>query len=253
MKDHHTTKPKHGDGEKESTNRHVYLEPGAKIDFVRGIREQYETAQIDDKTYKAEQLVWTKIAAGLLLLAAGFSGWQGYLTRKAIRDAREHFIKDQRPYLWHSLLKFNLQDRPTNRLAAAVFFNNYGKSPAINRKGRGQVFFGPNALDRAQKWFDDLGNTRFTENETGSETIEPPGVDPLPDPEKPRGGYTTLMSDSIPTTEDVTYIRSHNDSVIIVEREQYFDLAGNFYWSDMCWSSLRTGVFYECRHHNELH
>lgn len=68
--------------------------------------DKYDTAQSENKTHNDKQLFWTKVAAFLLLLAAGFAGWQGYSTKKAAdaansaaRTARETLIASNRPWI----------------------------------------------------------------------------------------------------------------------------------------------------------
>jgi len=156
--------------------------------------------------------------------------------------------------MWHTLIKAApIPDQPTDRLSADMFFNNYGKSPAINRIGKGKIFFGPNALNQALQWFEQFGKRRFITDETGTATVDPPGKEPSPDPDKPHGDFTTMRSDTVPTAQDVIYIREHDDSMVIVHRMEYFDLSGNFYWSEACWRRLITGAWAGCRKHNELH
>jgi hypothetical protein len=180
-------KPDHDGGEKDSTKRRVYVEPGVQIDFVKDLKEKYDAAQSDDKTDKAKQLLWTKIAAGLLLLAAGFAGWQDCLTRAAISDAREQFVKDQRPYVW-SLEYTPTKDAPhivaNEKMWANISWVNYGKSPAIRAKGTGKIFVGPDAMQQADKWFASLGAGPLP-SEPNAETIIAPGIPS--DPEKPLG------------------------------------------------------------------
>jgi hypothetical protein len=88
-----------GSREEESTNRHVYIEPGVKIDLVDDLKEQQKAAQTDGATHQRKQLFWTKVAAALLLCTAGFSAWQAYLTHIAITESRENFQRDQRAWI----------------------------------------------------------------------------------------------------------------------------------------------------------
>jgi hypothetical protein len=247
-----TTRPKNDGGEEESTKRHVYVEPGVQIDFVKDLRAKYDATQRDDKTDKAKQLFWTRIAAGLLLLAAGFAGWQDYLTRAAIRDAREQFVKDQRPYVWifEYIDPKNVHINENEKMWINLPLINYGKSPAVRAKSTGKIFMGPDAMKQADKWFNDLG--------TGPILTEPDAVDIFPpgipsDREKPFGGYSTLMTDKVLKSGDVDYILHTEQPIAIVMRTQYYDLAGNRYWSDMCMSRFATGSYPRCLWHNELH
>jgi hypothetical protein len=63
--------PKRHEDEEKSTNRHVYVEPGAQIDFVKEVREEYRTAQNESAAQNKKQLFWTKISAFLLLVYVG--------------------------------------------------------------------------------------------------------------------------------------------------------------------------------------
>jgi hypothetical protein len=99
---HPAPQPKQNRSDNESTNRHVYIEPGARIDFVQDIKDKYDSAKRDETAQNKKQLFWTKIATVLLLLTAGFAGLQGYLTRDSIRNNTKQFQIDQRPYIWDS-------------------------------------------------------------------------------------------------------------------------------------------------------
>ncbi len=61
---------KHTEGEKESTNRHVYVEPGVQIDLVQDLKKTYQSGQADSTTHNNKQLFWTKISAALLFIVA---------------------------------------------------------------------------------------------------------------------------------------------------------------------------------------
>lgn len=151
-------KPEDDGSKKETTNRHVYIEPGAKIDFVDDLKHKYETAQGDDNAHKINQLRWTKIAAGLVLLTAGFAGWQGWSTRKAANATaraadtadrnftftQSEFRMEQRPYLSAEGIggfpEIGNDGKATGRriafetgtFKAFVIVRNIGKSPAKN-------------------------------------------------------------------------------------------------------------------------
>lgn len=153
MKNNPPPKQKQSGGEKESTNRHVYIEPGAKIDFVQDLREEYETAQSDDKTHKNRQLFWTKVAAGLLFATAGLTLWQAYSSHRTLNAIQEQFRLDQRPYI--SIIKFEIMDsivdgKPKANqafeagkpLIVNLNLKNVGKSSAINTIFHYHVIFG---------------------------------------------------------------------------------------------------------------
>ena len=67
------------------------------------------------------------------------------------------------------------------------------------------------------------------------------------------GGYSTILSDNALKPEDVNYVLHTDEPVAMVLRMQYYDLAGNRYWSDLCLSRFILGSFPHCVRHNELH
>jgi len=217
--------------------------------------EQHNTERDEDKRHARKNYVVGVLTLVIVVIYAGLTAWQGWLTRAAIRDAREHFTADQRPYVWNSGIKVGpITAGQTDRISADIFFGNYGKSPALNEKGRGKIFFGPNAKLEADKWFREQEGQRFGDNDTGSVIVLPPGVITDSSQLKPSAGsFTSIFSDGIPTADDVAYMGIHEGSIYIVHQEQYFDIAGNFYWSNMCWYNLLTKAVASCRYHNEIH
>src|SRR4051812_1385987 len=79
----HPAANEHPDSKKESTNRHVYIEPGAKIDIVDDLRKQHDTEREEDRSASKKQLFWTRLAAGLVLLYTLVTVAQAYLTRES--------------------------------------------------------------------------------------------------------------------------------------------------------------------------
>jgi hypothetical protein len=152
--------------EGDHTVRALYVEPGVQIDFVQDLKEKYDTAQGDDKTHKNKQLFWTKVAAGLLLLTAGFTGWQGYSTKKAadaatsaantanitLKDGQQRFRMEQRPYIWANPKAGNSRGVVIGSpkkdgvyvVDIAVDIKNGGRSPAIHMiTTKSEIIIGP--------------------------------------------------------------------------------------------------------------
>jgi hypothetical protein len=251
-------KPKEHGTEKESTNRHVYIEPGAKIDFVQDLKDKYETAQGDSKTHSNKQLLWTKIAAGLLLLTAGFAGLQGILTREAITNNTTQFQIDQRPYVWDSNVTdpANVKIEAGQKMWINISLINFGKAPALRSKGVAKIFFGNNALQDADEWFAALGEKPLPDDPSDTGIVVPPGIPSGEITTKSAfggGGYFTPMSDKVLTQEDVNYILHSNEAVAIVVHIQYFDAYNTRYWSNFCLSRFDTGTYPHCKRHNEMH
>jgi hypothetical protein len=72
---------------KESTKRHVYVEPGTQIDFVKDLRDKYDAAQEQNTSHSGKILFWTKVSAVLLFIYAALAAWQGHEMRKTANTA----------------------------------------------------------------------------------------------------------------------------------------------------------------------
>src|ERR1700690_1989077 len=78
---------------------------------------------------------WTTRFTGILALFAVLSFIALWIQ---LIDARNNFRRDQRPYVWPSLMDPRPME-PQKPIYVDVFFVNYGKTPAINQHGAGKV------------------------------------------------------------------------------------------------------------------
>lgn len=135
--------PNHKSGKEKPSNCHVYIDQGVKIDFVDDLREQYKTSHNYQKIQQNEQLFWTKIAAGLLLVTAIFAGWQGSSTKiaadaakSAADTAKSTLIASQGAYVTVGrkdgvVAEFvTSKDHPDENVPLIVYFQNTGHIPA---------------------------------------------------------------------------------------------------------------------------
>ena len=192
--------------------------------------------------------------AGLIVLTvyAGFTIGIWYANKKAgdaaqqaIAIANEHFQKDQRPYIWYTFVD-PFPFEPNKQLKANIYIANYGKTPAIRQIGSGAIFYGADAIQKADAWFDGLASQPYSNR--GSVNIVPPGI-----PTNHKDGlFMTAVSDQIPKDKDIAYIEKHDSGALLVMRAEYFDTAGNYYVSDMCFTRLQNGVIGHCHTHNVI-
>jgi hypothetical protein len=96
-KNNPTPTKKHSEGGEPSTNRHVFVEPGVQIDLVPDLKKTYQSSQSDSTTHNKKQLLWTQISAGLILIYAALTFWQGCLTRDISQTAIKQLSVSQRP------------------------------------------------------------------------------------------------------------------------------------------------------------
>lgn len=166
----------------------------------------------------------------------------------ALHDSRNTFIQDQRPYLMASVVKpFPLA--AGTAITVNLYWANYGKSPALGMIGRGAVFFGKDAMRRADAWFKTEANKPFPNNI--ARAIVPPGVPTGKDGDL--GNFSTFSSNSVLNAADLDFVIRNDFSAVIVSHIEYFDLSANRYWTDGCWSHFATGAIPSCPTHNEVH
>jgi hypothetical protein len=241
----------------ESTNRHVYLEPGVQIDLVKDFRQEYKAAQQDSSAHNQKELFWLKVSSGLILVYVLVTTWQACSTRKLVVTSQEtlstsesQFIKDQRPYIWISDIKM-VTPVDKQPISAKIYFANYGKSPAIRMVTTGTILFGKDAFNKADWFFDGLDNTRISDKQKSSEIIAPPGIPP--DPEKSHIFTTIQSSDLVQNADELKSLLGRDYAIVMVGRAEYFDSSGVFYRSDFCLYNLTAGPSAYCHKHNEIH
>src|SRR6266511_207045 len=103
--------PNDNGSQKETTNRHVYIEPGAKIDLVQDLRNDIKTAQADGTKQASKQLFWAKVAAFAAIGATFFVGLQGLLLQQSNRINREALQSVQRAFMGFKEIKSNRRPR----------------------------------------------------------------------------------------------------------------------------------------------
>jgi hypothetical protein len=234
---------------KESTKRHVYVEPGVQIDLVKNFRESYESAQTQNTAHNEKQLRWTKVSAALILVYAGITLWQACLTRDVANTAQKQFQQDQRPWIWSA----SVQPRTmvsSQRLQADIHLVNYGKSPALEAQGVGKMFFGADAVKQANDWFASLGDGPLSKADARTVTVIPPGI---PSDPKESPVFTTVLSDKVVTQDDIDFIIKTDFSAVTAIREQYTDTFGNLYYTDMCLFHFASNAIGLCKEHNTMH
>jgi hypothetical protein len=199
----------------------------------------------DEKAKKTVHIYtpWWKTLAELIGVAAIV--WYTVETHRGITNVQENFAKDQRPYIWQS----GIEPRPievNNAIRVNMYFTNYGKSPAIRTRINRKALYGKDALKQADDWFVSMRSKGIP---YASESIVPPGI---PSDLKNAPLWTTIRSDFLLGPDDVAYIAHTDQSVVIAAHVEYFDTAGTFYYSDVCFFHLSTGVYASCEKHNEI-
>lgn len=167
----------------------------------------------------------------------------------ALHQMRTNLETSERPYVLAGDIR-SPYIAIGHRIKADVIWADYGRTPGLRVTTFGRIFFGPNALHQADRWFARIHTTP----PVGSPefTIIAPGVPT--DLSKQSGlTYSTLTSHVPISQKEFEFVVNNNFSVVFVVGVNYFDLAGNRYWTDQCWSRLTTGAMPQCADHNEVH
>jgi hypothetical protein len=136
-----------GQSKEGTTGRHVYIEPGAKIDLVQDLKDEYKSTNKETGEHSRKGLFWTKVAAGLLVITAFFAGWQSYSAKRsadaaiiAANAAHDTLALSERP--WVGLMgagHLNIELAKDQPIKVTVDLQNTGKSPALNESGVGHL------------------------------------------------------------------------------------------------------------------
>jgi hypothetical protein len=133
--------PNNDGTQKESKDRHVYVENGVQIDLVQDLRDDIKTAQTNNATDNRKQLFWARIAAFAAIGAAFFVGWQGYLLQQSNGINRESMVAVQRAFVtWNGfdpdrvINRLNPTD-PSKSIFRWTFFIKYENSGATPARG----------------------------------------------------------------------------------------------------------------------
>jgi hypothetical protein len=156
------------------------------------------------------------------------------LTRDALKDGREHFTQDQRPYVW-------IAGTPSEKGSAAVVFGrdsvsglwgpnvsykNYGKTPAIHVRGDFRMVTGEAALSKVK----DID--KIPTKAGGS--IEVPGGDPDV------------------TDAQLKDLLNIDMGIVVYGRIDYSGTDGTEYWSKFCLVRQKNGGAGYCPGYSQI-
>lgn len=133
MENNPASNPKNASSDEKSTKRHVYVEPGVKIDLVQDLKDEQHAQRREDAAHQKNQLFWTKVAAGLILIYTLFTGWQ-------LKISLDTFSALYRPYVgvWNVDVKKNEAEK---KMTINFSLKNFGSVPATNFMGDWRVTF----------------------------------------------------------------------------------------------------------------
>lgn len=242
--DHPPSVEKRREGDDKSTNRHVYIEPGVQIDLVKDLKKTYESSQTDGTAHNKRQLFWTKVSAGLLFIYAGLTSTQACLTKIAVDDARENFVKDQAPVIW---VKPKPPEIKVNEpLRWDVIYSDYGRSPALNVKTCITAAYVPSYTKDAFSYLSSLPPPSINDCKT-KQRVVPAGIDVVPPGFE---NFSTALG-LIPLTQNVfDVVTSTEGGVFIHGMITYDDVSGHSYETVFCNYRFTSGAIGVCDKYN---
>jgi hypothetical protein len=149
-----TSKPHEDSPKKESTNRHVYIEPGAKIDLVQDLKNAYHTANEQTSAHNDKTLFWARIGAIFTILYVGLTGLIYNSSRQSaeaavkaakaaqdgIKNTTDQFHLDQRAWIGMQSMAIKIAD-PKDPIAGQAVVINTGKTFAFNCRVDVSMYF----------------------------------------------------------------------------------------------------------------
>jgi hypothetical protein len=228
LQDQPSSTPAGGEGNKSDTNKINNLE------------------NLIESTEKRLMIFLTAAMAFFALCGVGVAVLQWKTMNGQLEEMRSQFQRDQRPYVMPTKVE-PFPFAAGKPIMVNLRWVNYGKSPAIKVSGRSAIFFGANALEQADRWFELIEASKPLTSIP--ERIVPPGVPA----DLKEAEFSTLSSIKAITQEELNFLTSSNFSIAVVIRQVYFDSAGNRYWTDSCFSNLATMAMPDCPKHNEIH
>jgi hypothetical protein len=169
---------------------------------------------------------------------------------EANTEAKNRFIVDQRPYVWTTdpdLTRHPEGGEPGPRFKIGskvwwqIYYQNYGKTPAIGVNQRHQLEFGPNALQKLRR--SKVSPVHTNGDHSGS--ILAPG----------QVMFMTATSKREATAKDYQFIvldnttahpRYRENSMAVLVHFEYFDAYGSSYDSYVCEIVQPSGVLGAC-------
>lgn len=210
--------------------------------------KQTDISTLENRIKSGE--IWMICLTAAISIITLFGVVVAYLQWTAMRDQmnemRSQFQRDQRPYV----MPAKIDPYPFDAgkpIIANLYWVNYGKSPAIKVSGHGAIFFGVNAREQADRWFELIEASNPLSSVP--ERIIPPGI---PSNLK-EAEFSTLSTKRAINQDELDFLTKNDFSIIVVSRQVYFDGVGNRYWTDSCFSNLATMAIPHCPKHNEIH
>jgi hypothetical protein len=213
------------------------------------LAKKRDAAEEQKETRDKKRYILEVIGVIAVIMYAGITIYQAYLTRT-------QFTKEERPFVLVSEIR-KIQFSVGKAVITDIKFSNSGKSPALHMATIGPgILVGPGAMQQVDATFANLPDTPPEERTEVGATIAPGNGSCIAKPEDDAVldcVISTIHSrEIIQSDDDLKWITTHDEAVVIMGRTFYRDLTGKLYKTDFCFFRFATGALAFCPNHNDV-
>lgn len=233
----------HG-GQQNLGSSDVNVRGEIEVGRASNLAKEHETERREDTAHERKKFIVEILTLAAVVVYAGVTIWQAWLTRTAITDARENFVKDQAPYIWVT------PQPPVMKLDEPfrwdVHYSNYGRSPALNVRRCIVSTYGPSGFSYLDTLAPPSMNSQACRDAQGtrvaSVSVAPPGFP----------GYSTALG-TIPLKQsDIDAIAATEAGAILWGIVAYDDRSGHSYEAVFCSFRFKSGAISDCPKYNYI-
>jgi hypothetical protein len=231
--------------EKKDTKRHVYVEPGVKIDLVQSLKDEHNAVKEENDAHQKRQLLWTKIASALVLLTCGFTGWQAYTTNESLKLAHTQLVAEERPLekmevILNAGTKVAIDFVAGKQISVPVRISNIGKTVGLNEEVNLFVEVlspsqSPSLTHVGQKHVHEFSSFTGAMFPSVSQEFQVPRIDP-------HTGKSVFT-----TTEEAIDLTKY---VVVYGTVEYNDTFGVHHWTKFCQPIYLSGAVYNINYNS---
>lgn len=168
------------------------------------------------------------------------------LTERALKQSKQQFADDQRPYIWFVGMRA-VPWTTDKKLQENIYFANFGKTPALRQRAIGRIFLGDNARREGHDWIMKMRAGNLDQRDM-SVAIIPQGGGIT---DFVNNGYSvTAYTETVPNKGDVERAMTTNFGLVVVARIEYFGTdPSKRFAADICMERAASGTAGYC--HND--
>ena len=236
---HPSANPGQHSGQQNPNPNNIHVRGEIEVERAPSLTKEHENERRVDTEHARKKFNVEKLTLLAVVLYAGVTLWQALLTRTAIQDARDHFVKDQAPYIWVTPQPpvINLNEQ----LRWDVHYSNYGRSPAFNVKSCLQAAYGTDGPSYL-KTLPEPSSTMECKGTSGSTGVLPPGFP----------SFSSTTGEDRLTQTDIDDIKATDAGAVVWGIIGYDDSSGHSYKTTFCSFRFSSGAISNCPKYNYI-